>query len=227
MRPTSSSVVYSSAAYSVSLRNAFGTSTIGWPGLHAYDVTMEPEVSIEPSGMTGFGRVTNLVISAMESNSVEEYRHGNQLSNEEDSRPPAAIPPRRQISLSKGKKVSFVVRSASDATWAIINGAICYESSTNASGSDEMTGAPLFATLYLTIFSMSEIPSTVLGRSLVVKHRKLGHSNPTAKTIAEMVVDAPVHVFQPLCFAEIFYFLLGGNAGARYSLTFCFSLYSA
>ena len=133
---------------------------------------------------------------------------------------------RRQMLLIKADRTTFLIRMGSNVLQATIIGAICYKPSQDANGSYELAGALFFAVLYFTIFAFGEIPPTVQGRPLLIKHRKQGHYNPAAKTIAEMVVDAPLFALQTLVFAAILYFLIGLNSGARYFFTFWFVIYS-
>ena len=134
---------------------------------------------------------------------------------------------RRQIALMKADKLTFIVRVMSNILQATIIGAVCYKPAKNANGSYEIAGGVFFSVLYFTIFALGEIPPTVLGRSLLIKHRKLGHYNPAAKTLAEMVVDAPIYAFQTIVFSAILYFIIGLNAGARYFFTFFFIVYTS
>jgi len=134
---------------------------------------------------------------------------------------------KRQIELMKADKITFIVRVASNILQATIIGAVCYKPAKNANGSYEIAGGIFFSVLYFTIFALGEIPPTVLGRPLLIKHRKLGHYNPAAKTIAEMVIDAPIYAFQTIVFAAILYFIIGLNSGARYFFTFFFIVYTS
>ena len=137
-----------------------------------------------------------------------------------------AVLTQRQVALIRADKTTFLVRIASNILQAVIIGAICYKPPDDANGSYELAGGIFFSVLYFTIFSFGEIPPTVLGRSLLIKHRKLGHYNPAAKTIAEMVIDAPIYAVQTLVFSALLYFLIGLNPGARYFFTFWFVVYT-
>lgn len=44
--------------------------------------------------------------------------------------------------------------------------------------------------LYFVIFALGEVAPTVLGRPLLVKHRKLGFYHPAAKVLAEMLIGS-------------------------------------
>ncbi|KAL8280242.1 hypothetical protein RQP46_007356 [Phenoliferia psychrophenolica] len=134
---------------------------------------------------------------------------------------------KRQVALTRADLPTFITRVVSNILQATIIGAICFKPAANATGSYAVSGSIFFSVLYFTIFSFGEIPPTVLGRPLLIKHRKLGFYNPAAKTLAEMIVDAPVYAVQSLIFSSILYFLIGLNSGARYFFTFFFIVYTA
>ncbi|KAJ9116760.1 hypothetical protein QFC24_006651 [Naganishia onofrii] len=133
---------------------------------------------------------------------------------------------RRQLDLVLSTPIDFVIRLASNILQATIVGSIFYKPAADAAGSYAVAGGLFFTVLYFCVFSLSEIPPTVYGRALLIKHRKLGFYDPAAKIVAEMAIDAVVYAVQTLVFASIFYFLLGLNANARYFFTFYFIIYS-
>lgn len=89
----------------------------------------------------------------------------------------------------------------------------------------------LVTILYFVIFALGEVAPTVLGRALLIKHRKLGFYHPAAKVLAEMLIgtfkteacthyqDIPLYAIQTIIFAAIFYFLVGLAPGAVYFFT--------
>ncbi|KAM0747667.1 putative membrane protein of the ATP-binding cassette transporter superfamily [Meredithblackwellia eburnea MCA 4105] len=132
-----------------------------------------------------------------------------------------------QFQLQKADPRNFLIRIVSNILQATLVGALCYGAQDNAIGSYTVAGALFFAILYFVIFSFGEIPTTVMSRPLLIKHRTLGFYNPAAFVIANMVSDAPVYAIQTLVFSSIFYFIVGLNAGAKYFFTFWFIVFSA
>ncbi|GAA6032631.1 hypothetical protein JCM8097_004852 [Rhodosporidiobolus ruineniae] len=125
---------------------------------------------------------------------------------------------------------NIVVRLASNAFNAIIVGAVTYKPTPNANGSFAVAGALFFGILYFVIFAFGEIPPTVMGRPLLIKHRTLGFYNPAASVVAQIVADIPLYVLQTLLFSALFYFLVGLAPHASNFFLFwfiCFVNYSA
>ncbi|KAL8279014.1 hypothetical protein RQP46_008683 [Phenoliferia psychrophenolica] len=113
---------------------------------------------------------------------------------------------------------NFIIRIGSNCLQATLVGAVCYKPAADSAGSYTVAGAIFFSLLYFVIFAFGEIPSTVMARPLLIKHRTLGFyvGHPAAYVIAQMVSDAPVYALQTLVFSSIFYFLVGLNSGAAY-----------
>ncbi|KAL8291564.1 hypothetical protein RQP46_002542 [Phenoliferia psychrophenolica] len=132
----------------------------------------------------------------------------------------------RQVQLVIAAPTTFLIRLGSNVLQSLIVGAIFYKPASDATGSFMVAGGLYFTVLYFAIFSLAEIPPTIGGRPLLIKHRKLGFYTPAAKIFAEMVVDAPVFAFQTLIFASLFYFLLGLSPTASVFFTFFFIIYS-
>ncbi|KAK4705397.1 hypothetical protein P7C70_g804, partial [Phenoliferia sp. Uapishka_3] len=101
-----------------------------------------------------------------------------------------------QFRLQKADPINFIIRIVSNVLQATLVGAVCYKPASNASGAYTTAGAVFFAILYFIVFSFGEIPSTVMSRPLLIKHRTLGFYNPAAFTIAQMVSDTPVYAIQ-------------------------------
>ncbi len=97
---------------------------------------------------------------------------------------------------------------------------IVYKPANDANGSFAIAGALFFCILYYVIFALGEVPSTVMGRRLLLKHRALGFYHPAAYTIAQIITDIPLYALQTLMFSAILYFLVGLNSGAQYFFTF-------
>lgn len=108
-----------------------------------------------------------------------------------------------KIALTRADLTTFITRIVSNILQATIIGAICFKPAANASGAYAVSGSIFFSVLHFTIFSFGEILPTVLGRSLLIKHRKLGFYNPAAKILVEMLIDAPVYAVQSPIFLSI------------------------
>ncbi len=103
---------------------------------------------------------------------------------------------------------------------------IVYKPANDANGSFAIAGALFFCILYYVIFALGEVPSTVMGRRLLLKHRALGFYHPAAYTIAQIITDIPLYALQTLMFSAILYFLVGLNSGAQYFFTFWFIIFT-
>ncbi|KIR27505.1 ABC transporter PMR5 [Cryptococcus deuterogattii LA55] len=101
-----------------------------------------------------------------------------------------------------------------------------YKPPNNSAGSFAIAGALFFCILYYTIFALGEVPATVNSRPLLKKHRALGFYHPAAHTLAQIVCDIPVYVFQTLLFSAVFYFMVGLTVGAKYFFTFWFVIFT-
>ncbi|TYJ57551.1 hypothetical protein B9479_001633 [Cryptococcus floricola] len=133
---------------------------------------------------------------------------------------------KRQYHLTRNDMRSFVYRIGSNVLQAVLVGAICYKPKNNSQGSFAIAGALFFSILYYVIFALGEVPATVNSRPLLKKHRGLGFYHPAAHTVAQILCDAPVYIFQTLLFSVIFYFLVGLNSGAQYFFTFWFIVFT-
>lgn len=103
---------------------------------------------------------------------------------------------RIQFRLQAADPTDIVVRLAANAFNALIVGSVSYRPPASQLGAFAVAGALFFAILYFVIFSFSEIPTTVLGRPLLIKHRGLGFYTPAANTLALMIADIPLYTLQ-------------------------------
>ncbi|GAA6004217.1 uncharacterized protein JCM10292_007295 [Rhodotorula paludigena] len=137
---------------------------------------------------------------------------------------------RVNFALQRADPTDILVRLCANAFNALIVGSVSYKPPATQMGSFAVAGALFFAILYFVIFAFGEVPATVLGRPLQIKHRSLGFYNPAAATLALMIADIPLYALQTLVFSALFYFLVGLNSSAKTFFTFffiCFSNYSA
>ncbi|GAA5971047.1 hypothetical protein JCM11641_004124 [Rhodosporidiobolus odoratus] len=135
-----------------------------------------------------------------------------------------------QFALQVADPRNIIVRLAANAFNALIVGAVTYHPPNTANGAFAVAGALFFGILYFVIFAFGEIPPTIMGRPLLIKHRTLGFYNPAANTVAMMVADVPLYAVQVLLFSSLFYFLVGLSPKASAFFTFffaCFSNYMA
>ncbi|AFR98586.2 ABC transporter PMR5 [Cryptococcus neoformans C23] len=137
-----------------------------------------------------------------------------------------AILCKRQLQLTRSDMTSLVYRLGSNVLQAVLVGAVCYKPPNNSAGSFAVAGALFFCILYYTIFALGEVPATVNSRPLLKKHRALGFYHPAAHTLAQIVCDIPIYVFQTLLFSAIFYFMVGLTVGANYFFTFWFVIFT-
>ncbi|BGP40764.1 ATP-binding cassette transporter snq2 [Rhodotorula kratochvilovae] len=137
---------------------------------------------------------------------------------------------RVQFQLQLADPSDIIVRLCANAFNALIVGSVSYKPPASQIGSFAVAGALFFSILYFVVVAFAEIPATVLGRPLLIKHRSLGFYNPAAHTLALMVADIPLYALQTLVFSTLFYFLIGLDSSASSFFTFffvCFSNYCA
>lgn len=178
---------------------------------------------------------------------VENSKHpgvGKSTSYRVNFAQQVAILCKRQLQLTRSDMTSLVYRLGSNVLQAVLVGAACrsrsysphvkvlltprsgYKPPNNSAGSFAVAGALFFCILYYTIFALGEVPATVNSRPLLKKHRALGFYHPAAHTLAQIVCDIPIYVFQTLLFSAIFYFMVGLTVGAKYFFTFWFVIFT-
>ncbi|GAA6002985.1 hypothetical protein JCM10207_001930 [Rhodosporidiobolus poonsookiae] len=135
-----------------------------------------------------------------------------------------------QFQLQLADPRDIIVRLAANSINALIVGSCSFRPTPNANGAFTVAGSVFFAILYFVIFAFGEIPPTVFGRPLAIKHRQLGFYNPAAAVFARLIADLPLYIIQTLLFSSLFYFLIGLNPDPKIFFTFwfvCFVQYSA
>lgn len=116
---------------------------------------------------------------------------------------------KRHYQLQNNDRNTFFTLLILNAVNAVITGSCFYKAPETATGSYERGGAIFFALIYFFLNALSETPSTVFSRTIVIKQRKLGISHPAAYVIAQTLADIPKQVFQTLVFSCCYYFMLG------------------
>ncbi|KAI5475511.1 putative ABC transporter superfamily membrane protein Pdr11p [Pseudohyphozyma bogoriensis] len=137
-----------------------------------------------------------------------------------------AVLARSQMQIQKADPRTIIIKIACNILQAVLVGAIFYKPNATATGAYEIAGAIFFTILYFVIQSFGEIPSTVMARPLLVKHRTLGFYNPAAFAVAQMLSDAPIYALQTIIFTSIFYFLVGLEKSAAPFFTFFFVIFT-
>lgn len=115
----------------------------------------------------------------------------------------------RHYQVTWGDRKTLLTLLILNAVNAVITGSCFYMAPKTATGSYERGGAIFFALIYFFLNALSETPSTVFSRVVVVKQRKLGISHPAAYVISQTLADIPIQIFQTLIFSCCYYFMLG------------------
>lgn len=115
----------------------------------------------------------------------------------------------RQYQIIWGDKASLILTQASTLVQALIAGSLFYNAPDNSAGLFVKGGAIFFSLLFNSLLSMSEVTSSFVGRSVLVKHKNFAMYHPAAFCIAQITADIPVILLQVSMFSVVLYFMAG------------------
>ncbi|KAI9314324.1 ABC-2 type transporter-domain-containing protein [Dichotomocladium elegans] len=84
----------------------------------------------------------------------------------------------------------------------------------SGTGAFSRSGALMFAVIFNTLVSQSELVNFLVGRPILEKHKHFAMYRPAAFYIAQVVVDIPYAIVQVLLFEICSYFMMGLNLSA-------------
>lgn len=116
---------------------------------------------------------------------------------------------KRQALIKWQDKFTLFVSWATSIGTAIILGTVWLKLPATSSGSFPRGGLLFISLLFNCFQAFSELGSTMLGRSIVNKHRAFTFHRPAALWVAQILVDAAFASVQILVFSIIVYFMCG------------------
>ncbi|EOA88814.1 uncharacterized protein SETTUDRAFT_159994 [Exserohilum turcica Et28A] len=131
----------------------------------------------------------------------------------------------RQYQVLWGDKPSLIMRQATNIVQALICGSLFYNAPTNTAGLFIKSGALFVSLLFNTLFTLSEVNDSFVGRPILAKQKNFAFFNPAAFCIAQVAADIPILMFQVTCFVLIVYWMTALKATAAAFFTNWFVVY--
>ncbi|BGO92884.1 hypothetical protein NBRC10512_008005 [Rhodotorula toruloides] len=125
----------------------------------------------------------------------------------------------RQFQLKAQDKVDLAVSWTTAIIVALITGAVYFQMPETASGAFTRGGLIFIALLFNSFQAFNELPTQMMGRAIIHKHKTFAFYRPSAAALAATIADAPNNMIQILVFDIIAYFMSGlyRSAGAFFS----------
>lgn len=133
---------------------------------------------------------------------------------------------KRQYQILWGEKSTFIIKQVLSCVMALIAGSCFYDSPDTSEGIFTKGGAVFFALLYNCIVAMSEVTESFKGRPVLVKHKGFAMYHPAAFSLAQIMADIPVLLFQCTIFAVVIYWMSNLKHTAAAFFTFWIILFS-
>lgn len=89
----------------------------------------------------------------------------------------------------------------------LIVGSLFYGQPTNTEGAFSRGGTEFFSILFLGWLQLTELMKAVSGRVVIARHRDYAFYRPSAVSIARVIADFPLILFQVILFTIIMYFM--------------------
>ncbi|KAK3672744.1 hypothetical protein LTR78_007330 [Recurvomyces mirabilis] len=115
----------------------------------------------------------------------------------------------RQYQLQRGDKSTVLIKQVSTLVQALIGGSLFYNAPQNNLGLFIKGGAIFFSTLYHALLALGEVTDSFTGRPVLAKHRSFALYHPAAFTLAQIIADAPLLLFQVVQFSLVLYWMTG------------------
>ncbi|GAA5932006.1 hypothetical protein JCM1841_003594 [Sporobolomyces salmonicolor] len=125
----------------------------------------------------------------------------------------------RQFQLKAQDRVDLGVSWTTTIVVALIAGSVYFQLPQTASGAFTRGGAIFMGLLFNAFQGFNELPSQMLGRAIVQRHRQFAFYRPSAVTIAGQLADLPNSLLQMAVFSTILYLMVGlvYDAGAWFT----------
>jgi ATP-binding cassette, subfamily G (WHITE), member 2, SNQ2 len=126
----------------------------------------------------------------------------------------------RQFAIKWQDKFSLTVSWMTSVTIAIIIGTVWLNSPQTSQGAFTRGGVLFISLLFNAFQAFGELPSTMLGRPIVNKHKAYTFHRPSALWLAQIIIDLTFAAAQILVFSIIVYFMCGLARDAGAFVTF-------
>ena len=133
---------------------------------------------------------------------------------------------KRQYQILWGDMSTFIIKQVCSCIMALIAGSCFYDSPDNSLGLFTKGGAVFFSLLYNCIVAMSEVTESFKGRPVLLKHKAFAMYHPAAFSLAQVMADFPVLLFQCTIFSVVIYWMSGLKHTAAAFFTFWIILFS-
>jgi hypothetical protein len=133
---------------------------------------------------------------------------------------------KRQYQILWGEKSTFIIKQVLSCVMALIAGSCFYDSPDTSAGLFTKGGAVFFSLLYNCIVAMSEVTESFKGRPVLVKHKGFAMYHPAAFSLAQIMADFPVLLFQCTIFSVVIYWMSGLKHTAAAFFTFWIILFT-
>ncbi|CAG8891148.1 unnamed protein product [Penicillium egyptiacum] len=133
---------------------------------------------------------------------------------------------KRQYQILWGEKSTFIIKQVLSCVMALIAGSCFYDSPDTSAGLFTKGGAVFFSLLYNCIVAMSEVTESFKGRPVLIKHKGFGMYHPAAFSLAQIMADFPVLLFQCTIFSVVIYWMSGLKHTAAAFFTFWIILFT-
>ena len=115
----------------------------------------------------------------------------------------------RQVAIKWQDKFSLTVSWITSITIALIIGSVWLNSPQTSAGAFTRGGVLFISLLFNAFQAFGELPSTMLGRPIVNKHKAYTFHRPSALWLAQIMIDLAFAAVQILAFSIIVYFMCG------------------
>ncbi|KAJ5483524.1 ABC transporter [Penicillium desertorum] len=132
----------------------------------------------------------------------------------------------RQYQILWGEKSTFIIKQVLSCVMALIAGSCFYDSPDTSAGLFTKGGAVFFSLLYNCIVAMSEVTESFKGRPVLIKHKGFAMYHPAAFSLAQIMADFPVLLFQCTIFSVVIYWMSGLKHTAAAFFTFWIILFT-
>ncbi|KAH8589598.1 ATP-binding cassette transporter [Bisporella sp. PMI_857] len=122
---------------------------------------------------------------------------------------------RRHAFLKLQDHFSLTVQTATSLIVALLCGSIYFQLPQTSSGAFTRGGVIFITLLYNAFTAFVELPTTMFGRPVLMKHKSFGFHCPSALYFGQILFDIPMAAAQILLFSIIVYFMAGLQTTAQ------------
>ena len=177
----------------------------------------------------------NLVKKDSSSNSAPHQHTGTIPQKAKDTRPQSSYKisfPMQVLVCLKRQSLylcnnisAFVIRLMNNIANALIMGSLFWAQPPTSDGAFSRGGLIFYASILLGWIQMAELEDALSGREVIERHRSFRFVRPSAVSVARMILDIPIVLFQVVVFAIIVYWMAGMKDTGGAFMTFFVLLY--